>query len=96
MSRYLLLGAFLQSDPVLAVGTDVHLVGPDPVGPLGLLGDGSLRSDGRHEPQEAQVHLGERQEAPAFSTPGGIKPTTSYPSFKCNYFCARAFLLFFF
>lgn len=49
---YFLLGALLQRDPVLAVGAHVNLVGRDVIGQLGFLGDRSLGSDGRDEPQK--------------------------------------------
>lgn len=54
---YLLFGAFLQSDPVLSIGADVHFVGFDKVNFVRLLGNGALCTYGRDEPQEPKVHL---------------------------------------
>lgn len=56
---YLLFRTFLQSDPVLSVGADVHFVGLDKVNPLRFLGNGALRADGWHKAQEPEIHLWE-------------------------------------
>ena len=52
-----MLGALLQSDPVLSVRADVHFVGLDKVNLPGLLGNGALGAYGRDKPQEPEVHL---------------------------------------